>query len=430
MDNYLENLSRKLYFLDKKERNNILKEYKNKIKNEIDNGKKISTILHELGSTDDIVKKICKEKNLDYDFCTNSSKFDKNITNISSTIANFIRDVIKVVQTTLYSSNLEGVLQVLIKLLVFALMCLILKLPFIIVESALFSFNRLIFYPFSSIFNTATSSILNIIYFVICIVWVINIFGNYRKKDKKEVNKEEIKNSVDKNYKCLDFIIKILIYLIVLIPLALIILFNIVLLFTSIFLVVKGIKLFGLIILFIGILFLNGLLFMMVKDSLYNKVRKYSLILSLSIVTILMGILFTAINISNFETPNSLENSYSKPITEEVTIELDDINSVVLVENGNYEIVEDDTLDDNTIKAQVTYYDDYVDVIYRQMPKKDVNTIIFETKKDEKTKYKVLLKNLLKDLQNGYLFDYSDSKKINVKIFVNYNMKKILEDNK
>lgn len=430
MTEYLDVLYSKLSFLDKKERDNIIKELKNKINIELEGGKKLTTILREIGTTDDIVKKICKEKNLNYEYCINNSSLDKRITNISNNVATFIRDLIKVFNAKVYSSNLEGFLTGTLKILLFILICLIFRIPFIICDSIFNYLNGLIFYPFNSMFNTFSNTLLNLVYFVICIIWLFKIFGNFNKKEKNIVDKEEISKKVDKNYKCLDIIIKIVLYLFILIPLGLIVISNIILLFFSTFLIVKGIKVAGLIVLFTGLLILTGIIFTMVKDSLYGKYRKYSLVFAIAIIITLSGLLFTVINISNFKTPKSLELSNAKTTTEEIEIELENINSKIKLNKGTYEIIEDNSLDDKTIKVQVTYYDEYVDVLYGQDKDNDINNITFTTRKDDKPNYKAIIKNLFKDLQKGYMFNYNDSNIISLKIYANSNVKKVLEYNK
>lgn len=429
MQEYLSVLYNKLSFIDKKERDNIISEIKNKIEDELGNGKKLSTILKEIGTTDDVVKKICKEKKLNYDYYTNTSSFDKRITNISSNVATFTRDIIKVINNKVYGSTLEGFLSNAIKILIFLLICLVFRIPFIAFDSLMEFFNEFLFYPFNTIFDNFTNVLLNLIYFVICIVWLLKIFGNTTKKEKKIIDKEEISNKVDKDYKSLDLIIKVVLYLFILIPLALIVIANIILLFFSTFLVVKGIKVAGLIVLFTGLLILNGILFTMVKDSLYNKTRNYSLVFAMAIIITLSGMLFSVINISSFKTPKTLELSYSKPITEEIKLELKDINSKIIVPKGKVEILEDNSLAENEIKAQVTYYDDYVDVVYAQEQAKEINYITFKTIKDKKPNYNVIIKNFFKDLQKGYMFNYNDSNNISIKIYANYNTKKVLESN-
>ena len=79
--------------------------------------------------------------------------------------------------------------------------------------------------------------------------------------------------------------------------------------------------------------------------------------------------------------------------------------------------------------CEITYYDEYVDVVYNQVKENDLNQLIFDTKNDKDVNYFDKLNYVFEDLKNGYIFDYANTNKIKVKIYVNEKVKNMIEVN-
>lgn len=428
MKEYLDTLYKKLYFLNKEERINIIGKYKQIINDKLDNGEDIDTILNKLGSTDTLVKNICEEHNLDYNYLSNQTKFSKDITNISNIISDFIKSIIKVIRKSYLSNSIESFIQCIVRIIIFVLVAFIIKLPFIVIEDVVLYINKIIFYPINTSFDYIYKIVSSIIYFMICITCLIKIFGEHKIHDKQVVDKKKI-DSVDKEYSWLNFTIKILIYLVILVPLCILMSFDILLIFISIYMVIKGVSLIGLIILFTGLFGLLFVIFTMVKNSLYNKNKNYLLSIIIFIVLFIFGILLTIVNINSFSKPNNLDKSSIQSTTEKLNIELKTSNIDLIVKNGNYEIIEDNSLSDLDMILEITYYDDYVDVLVSQEIVNDNNYLIVKSVKDDKINYNKFINNIYKDLKNGYIFNYSNTNKIYVKIYCNNSIKSIIENN-
>lgn len=420
MEKYLDKLNEKLYFLDEEERQKVLDRYKNLV-----NGKTYKDIVQEIGSIDVVVKKICCEYNLNYQYYIRRNRFDADVLNLTKIIANFIRDIMRIIKKYTYTHTLESFLEVCIKLITLIILFALLKLPCILLESFGNYVNKLFFYPYNTSFDTILNLLISFIYLIACVILIVKVFGTYKREEK--VLKEEPKQS-DKEYNWLEFIIRIIIYLIILIPLCILGLSILLGLIISIYLVISGIKIFGIIILLMGLLGLIYTLFQTIKDSLNNKNRSFLPMIITSTIIFILGIGFTIYNFSKFKYPNSLEKSSLVMITEEKKITLDDTNTNIILSKGNYEVITDDNLTDNEIRVEVSYYDDYVDVLYHQEKVDDINYLVFRTTKNDKIDFSSKINNIIKDLKKGYIFNYSNVDKINIKIYANNEVKNNIEE--
>ena len=426
MHSFLRKLRRRLNFLDEKERDKVINTYRDKINEEIKKGKKEKDAVNSLGSLDKVVKKVCQEHNIDYDYCHRQNNFDKDVTNLSNVIAEFLRDIIRIVRKVKLSTSLESFLEVVIKVIVLVLLFVVAKLPFILLESLAGFINRFVFYPFNSTFDMSVNLILSLAYLVVCVIMTLKVFGTYQVKEKRQVKEEELEK-VDKEYNWLDFIVRLVIYLVILIPLALLALVDLFILTVSAYLVARGIDMIGIPIMLAGIFGLLFALFAIIRDCLYRKRRSYLLAIMLSVLVFITGIFITINDFSKFQYPNNLDLSSIKITEEEKTIELNDVDSRIYVNNGDYEVLLDNNLIDGEIRVVVNYYDQYIDVNYYQEEKNNVNYLVFDYKLDDKITYSNITENVIKDLKKGYIFNYSNVKKIKVKVYANDRTKLNLE---
>lgn len=400
------------YFLSKEEKDKLKEKYKD-------------TQL----SKDEVIKEICKDYSLDYDKTIRRNKLDKDITNISTMIANFIRDIIKIFRKVTSSRKLESVLETIVKIIIFIVVIMLFKIPFILVEYLIKYLCNMLFYPFDYSIKYCSGLFTSFIYMLVCITWGIKLFGNYKGIEKKEADKKLI-SSVDNDYKYLDKIIRVILYLIVLIPLFILLITSIILFIISGYLVYTGVDIIGVPITFIGIIMLLLSIIKLFKDGLNNKENGKVYKLYISSFVFIFGCIFTCYNFSNFKTPDSLLKSDIVNVTESIDLKLDDVNTMVVVRNGDYELVTDNTLQENNIRVEATYYDDYVDILYGQEKMGEINILKLKSIPDEKINFGNFIKTVHNDLKKGYFFNYSDVKKINVKIYANEEVIKKLEENK
>ncbi len=417
MEEYLNVLSNRLTFLDNKEKEKVLKKYKDIIESKNNENKNYNEIVKDIGSIDSVVKKECKLRNINYEYYIRSNNFDKNVTNISNIASDFIKETIVAIRTVVSKNNLSSFLQCVVKIIVLILLFTLFKLPFILLRNFMYYVNNIVFYPMHGLFNDVSDVFLGLIYLLVCITWALKIFGNYKVSEKKEVNRNKIKKNVDKDYNWLNIIIRILIYLILLIPLGLLMLGSLILLSLCIYLVLIGIKIIGLSILFFSLFALFTCIFMSIKNSLNSTKEAKILPLILCILLFFVGIFTTVVDLTKFKHPDNLSESCIKSITEIKSLELNEDVDEIAVLDGDYELLKDDNLVDNQVRFEVTYYDDYVDVEYMQ----EKNKLIFKTILDSNIDYSNKYKSVYTDLKNGYIFNYSQLNKISIKVYVNEN---------
>lgn len=418
MKEFLKNLNNRLYFLNKDEKNKILEEYRSKIENDYKETHNMKITIEKLGDMDTIVNEICDKYNLSKSLSVRNNKFDRDVSSCSKMIGNFIRDILKIVRKTKLQHNLESFLEVIVKLLYLTIIFTLIKLPFIIFEKLVSSVNYLLFYPYENTFNTCSNFIFSIIYFVICIIITLRTFGDYRIKNKKIVEEDKI-NSIDKEYNWLDLIIRFIIYLIILIPIGILIILTISIACLLIYLFTTGINIIGLPIMLFGLIGLLIGLFMIILDALKQKDRSYSILVLLSMFVFVIGFIISIANYNSFKKTSDISNSVIEMTKEEVNITLKDEVKHIIVEQGKYELLEDDTLSDNDIKVIFTYCDDYYDIKYDQVIADGYNYIYFKPVLDDDFNNKDFINNILTDLRKNLLIDYTDVKEINLKIYAN-----------
>ena len=242
---------------------------------------------------------------------------------------------------------------------------MVIKIPFIGIDYLVKYFSNMLFYPFQYSIRYISSLFVSLIYMLICITCGLKLFGNYRGIEKKIIDENKIK-SVDEEYKYLDKLIRIVIYLAVLIPLFILLIVCIILFILSVYIVITGVKLIGVSIIFLGLIMILISVIKLFRDGLNNKRDSRLLKLSVSSLVFIFGCLYTVYNFSTFKTNEDFNYSEMDTVTDSLELKLDDINTKVLVRNGNYELVKDSTLQDNNIRIEATYYDDYVDILYGQ----------------------------------------------------------------
>ncbi len=418
MKDFLKILNSRLYFLNKEEKNKILEEYRDKIENDYKVTHNMKETINKLGDMDSIVNDICDRYNLSRSLSVRNNKFDKDVTACSKMLGNFIRDIMKIVRKTRLQHNLQSFLEASVKLIYLVIVFTLIKLPFILFEKILYSINNFLFYPYEDTFNVCSDFILSIVYFIICIIITLRTFGDYRIKNKKIVDEEKV-NNIDKEYNWLDLIIRLFIYVIILVPIGILIILSIALACLLLYLFTTGINIIGLPIMLFG---LSGLLiglFMIILDALKQKDRSYSILVLLSMFVFIIGFVISISNYNSFKKTSDISKSVVEMKTEEVNITLKDEIKHIIVEQGNYELLEDESLSDNDIRVKVTYCDDYYDVKYDQVISDGYNYIYFKPVLDNDFNNGELINNVLTDLRKNYLIDYTDVKEINIKIYAN-----------
>ncbi len=420
MKDFLRKLNKRLSFLNEKERKKIITKYHKRIELEVKSGKKVKDVIESFGSIDDIVKDACRFYNLDYDYCSNTSNLDKNVINISHIIGDFIRNIMKVVLKTTKSYSLQSFLEILVKIIFLVFIFLLLKLPVVLVEFLIEQINYSLFYPYTDTFNYVTNLFMSLIYIVMCVISTVKVLGTYKIQEHIEVDSKSIE-VIDKDYDWIDVIIRFIIYVFILVPLVIIALVFLVAFLLSLYLVLTGINLVGLAALSIGLLLLIVSIIELIKDSLKGKNKTGLFSVGGSLLICFLGITLLGMNLTKFNRSNDLTKSELKLNVESKVIKLDAAKTYVYLTNGQCEIEVNEALNDNEIEATVYYYDDYVDILYDQYEEDEKNVLTFNSKTDEEINYAKIIDNIIKDLRNNNVFNYSKTK--NYKVVIKANSK-------
>ena len=150
MKGYLANLEEALFFLEEKERNKVLEEYEQKIKEWEEDGKKEKEILKELGSVEEVSSKISQKYHINPVIAKpkKGNILNRGIETCAGVLVELVNDIAYYVKRKTTDHALETFFEVLLKLILLFLAILILKLPFYLLEGLVDFFFHGIFYPF------------------------------------------------------------------------------------------------------------------------------------------------------------------------------------------------------------------------------------------------------------------------------------------
>lgn len=137
--------------------------------------------------------------------------------------------------------------------------------------------------------------------------------------------------------------------------------------------------------------------------------HKYLLHLFTSIAFIAIGVILTVNWISNVKYVNSSNlnyktNSYFYDISTNPTIYL----------NNSYETITDNSLDDNTIRVDINYYSEAINISKYS----DTNKIKINVNENN---FMTIYNDAIMSLKNNVIYDYNTLYKVKIKIYVNQN---------
>lgn len=441
MYEFLNKLESKLSVLEETERKKILKRYQDKIEKNIANGMSEEEAISALGSLDDIVEELYKEYHINDKYSKQNKGFGEMIngwiTSFASMLSIFCKDIAEHVKNNSKENTLELIFEVILKIIVLIMAFMVLKIPFIIVEETFLMVFRLLFYPFNSALGMLLQFILGVMYFACCLGLAIAMFKDYYKKEavtetKKKEEKvvpveieKETAPKEDKNH--LFVFIRVILYIIVIIPIICLNLSLLVLTLIAGFLVYKGVSIIGLAILLFGLFLLSTVITSYITDALDNKVKSHTISMVLSLVAIFVGTIVFIDNLANFNYPKDLSSSSFLARVETVTVEVKEPIIISSDQKVKYKI--DNSMVDNEILIEITHYKKIVDVrVESYTDAKDEYLLIYSVTKDlQIDMVTYLYENALYDLQNNNIYNYNDLKKTEVTIYCNKTTRELLK---
>ncbi len=432
MEKFLESLESQLSILNESERKRIIKRYQIELEEKMKDGMSEKEAIQSLGSMDSVLNSIYKEYHLNEQYSKESKGLGGKVNSILRSCAVFLSDncaEIAYYVTHVSNKSLEVFFEIFLKILLLVIVFLILKLPFLLLENFCnFAFSFL-FYPFDSMLSILSEFIIGVIYLMLCISLSIYMFKGYAKSSEKKEEKEKIekKEKVKSSEEARNFayiILKVILYIIAIIPLILLSIIFLALTVLAFFLVYKGVNIIGLAVLLIGILFLNIIVTTYITDALDNHSRSHTLALIVAIIALISGSILLFDNLMSFHYFKTLEESSFQPIVENLTI---DVNQELDVINfqGNVEFIVDNDIQDNEVILELEYYDSLYDV---HVEKDNSSLMVFTVRDDfEISNIYYLYNNGLEDLKNGKVYDYRTLNTVNIKIYGNEETKKLLQ---
>lgn len=443
-DKFLRELEKKLSILSEEERKDTINEYRDIIEEKVKHGKKESEAVKEFGSIDELSKEILNAYKINPDY--KSKDFvdgaEELIRKGAKKISEVTDDVVDSIKQSDFECTTSNVFEIILKVIILLIFLAILKIPIYFASELGSSVFRIGVEPFATIFSWIWKGLIEIVYLGICVLLIIKLITDYSKKDKTAKTNSKVKNSkieekttkenkkVKKN-DTFETIVLILVRLFVIftiiIPLVFVAFLFIVGLVILIYLLCKGIGVYGFLIATLGCLgFIICIIDLIYRGLIADK-KIYLYPFLINILLIIIGGVMSISYIFDFEYHDSLPQNRYETKTETF---MEDIDKKTSISNYKTEIIVDNSIEDNKIKAEVTYYPKFVSIEKHEDTDEDKDYISFVTNEKDTTfslnnKY---TKMIMKDIKKKKIYNYNEFNDVKVKIYVNEKTKDLVEN--
>lgn len=443
-DKFLRELEKKLSILSEEERKDTINEYRDIIEEKVKHGKKESEAVKEFGSIDELSKEILNAYKINPDY--KSKDFvdgaEELIRKGAKKISEVTDDVVDSIKQSDFECTTSNVFEIILKVIILLIFLAILKIPIYFASELGSSVFRIGVEPFATIFSWIWKGLIEIVYLGICVLLIVKLITDYSKKDKTAKTNSKVKNTkieekttkenkkVKKN-DTFETIVLILVRLFVIftiiIPLVFVAFLFIVGLVILIYLLCKGIGVYGFLIATLGCLgFIICIIDLIYRGLIADK-KIYLYPFLINILLIIIGGVMSISYIFDFEYHDSLPQNRYETKTE---IFMEDIDKKTSISNYKTEIIVDNSIEDNKIKAEVTYYPEFVSIEKHEDTDEDKDYISFVTNEKDTTfslnnKY---TKMIMKDIKNKKIYNYNEFNDVKVKIYVNEKTKDLVEN--
>lgn len=443
-DKFLRELEKKLSILSEEERKDTINEYRDIIEEKVKHGKKESEAVKEFGSIDELSKEILNAYKINPDY--KSKDFvdgaEELIRKGAKKISEVTDDVVDSIKQSDFECTTSNVFEIILKVIILLIFLAILKIPIYFASELGSSVFRIGVEPFATIFSWIWKGLIEIVYLGICVLLIVKLITDYSKKDKTAKTNSKVKNTkieekttkenkkVKKN-DTFETIVLILVRLFVIftiiIPLVFVAFLFIVGLVILIYLLCKGIAVYGFLIATLGCLgFIICIIDLIYRGLIADK-KIYLYPFLINILLIIIGGVMSISYIFDFEYHDSLPQNRYETKTETF---MEDIDKKTSISNYKKEIIVDNSIEDNKIKAEVTYYPKFVSIEKHEDTDEDKDYISFVTNEKDTTfslnnKY---TKMIMKDIKNKKIYNYNEFNDVKVKIYVNEKTKDLVEN--
>ena len=443
-DKFLRELEKKLSILSEEERKDTINEYRDIIEEKVKHGKKESEAVKEFGSIDELSKEILNAYKINPDY--KSKDFvdgaEELIRKGAKKISEVTDDVVDSIKQSDFECTTSNVFEIILKVIILLIFLALLKIPIYFASELGSSVFRIGVEPFATIFSWIWKGLIEIVYLGICVLLIVKLITDYSKKDKTPKTNSKVKNTkieekttkenkkVKKN-DTFETIVLILVRLFVIftiiIPLVFVAFLFIVGLVILIYLLCKGIGVYGFLIATLGCLgFIICIIDLIYRGLIADK-KIYLYPFLINILLIVIGGVMSISYIFDFEYHDSLPQNRYETKTETF---MEDIDKKTSISNYKKEIIVDNSIEDNKIKAEVTYYPEFVSIEKHEDTDEDKDYISFVTNEKDTTfslnnKY---TKMIMKDIKNKKIYNYNEFNDVKVKIYVNEKTKDLVEN--
>ena len=439
---FLKILEEKLQILSEEERNDILNEYKDTIEEKVKHGSSEEEAVADFGSVDELSREILKAYKINPDYAKNKDKVKEFVEDGENLIkrgaeklSEWTQDVVEDFKNNDQNWTLEMVFEVVIKAIILLIGLSLLRIPFYLIECLGINIFEMAFPPFDSIFRILLRCFIGVIYLIICVIIVVIIFKPYfvtSKKDskKKKINKK--KNVIEKEEKeqiirketsafnVILEILKALLFFFIVFPLYIADFGCYIALVALIFLLIKGVPIIGVFLMLLGVTIFLTFLTKVFYNLLYGNKKIYCYSLIISAVVFVSGCFFSIGTLADFEVYQGLpDNSFSR---KEIVYEETLTNEYFHISYYDYEVKEDNALDDNEIKIVVSYYSDFIlDVDMEEKELDDTNFYRLKAtnKKVNKASRRKVYNMIMRELKNLRWYHYSELGNIQIIVKAN-----------
>ena len=456
-DKFLRELEKKLSILSEEERKDTINEYRDIIEEKVKHGKKESEAVKEFGSIDELSKEILNAYKINPDY--KSKDFvdgaEELIRKGAKKISEVTDDVVDSIKQSDFECTTSNVFEIILKVIILLIFLALLKIPIYFASELGSSVFRIGVEPFATIFSWIWKGLIEIVYLGICVLLIVKLITDYSKKDKtaktnskvKNTKIEEKTNSKVKNTKIEEkttkenkkvkkndtfetivlILVRLFVIFTIIIPLVFVAFLFIVGLVILIYLLCKGIGVYGFLIATLGCLgFIICIIDLIYRGLIADK-KIYLYPFLINILLIIIGGVMSISYIFDFEYHDSSPQNRYETKTETF---MEDIDKKTSISNYKTEIIVDNSIEDNKIKAEVTYYPKFVSIEKHEDTDEDKDYISFVTNEKDTTfslnnKY---TKMIMKDIKKKKIYNYNEFNDVKVKIYVNEKTKDLVEN--
>lgn len=439
---FLKILEEKLQILSEEERNDILNEYKDTIEEKVRHGSSEEEAVADFGSIEELSREILKAYKINPDYSKSKDKVkdfveegETLIKKGAEKLSEWTQDVVDDFKNNDQNWTLEMVFEVIIKAIILLIGLSLLRIPFYLIEGLGLNIFEMAFPPFDSIFKVVLRCCTGFIYLIVCIIIAIIVFKPYFVTSKKSSKKKETQtNKVVKENKesegikktktssVMVEIIKAFLFLCTVFPLYIADFGCYIALALLLFLLIKGVPILGIFLMLLGLTIFLTFLTKLFYNLLYGNKKIYCYSLIISAIIFVSGCFFSIETLADFEVYQGLpNNSFSR---KEIVYEKSIKNDSFHISYYDYEVSEDNSLEDNQIKIVISYYSDFVlDV---DMEEKNLdNTNFYKLnvihKNVNRANRKKVYNMVMNELKNLRWYHYSELGNLKIIVKVNSN---------